>query len=99
MCWGVEAAALPEGTSGAAGIVPGAFGAALLDLGRRREDGPQAILMGDSDGFGSKLRGEVDQIVLDIALVVIGGRLGRMRLRRPRMFAGHVARWDRAFLE
>jgi hypothetical protein len=32
-------------------------------------------------------------------LIVVGGGLGRMRLSRPRLFDGHVARWRRALLE
>src|SRR5207249_4748615 len=87
----VEAAALPERASGAARVVPGAFGAALLDLGGRREQGTYAILPGNPDGFGPKLRREVDKVILDVALGFVGGWLGRMGLRGPRMFAGDVA--------
>ena len=75
--FGVEAAALPERAAGSAGVVPGAFGAVRLDFGGRREHRSQPILFGDPYGLSPQLRREVDQIVLDIALVVVGGRLGR----------------------
>src|SRR5258706_13982735 len=64
----VEAAALPERTSGAARVVPSAFGAARLDLGRRREQWAQAILRGYPDGFRPTFRREAVRAVLEIAL-------------------------------
>src|SRR5205814_4219305 len=91
--------ALPERTTGAAGVVPSAFRAVRRDFGGRREHRAQAILLGDLDGFSPELRGEIEEIVLDIALVFVRRRFGRMRLRRPGAFARHVARWRRALLE
>ena len=95
----IEAAALPERAAGAARVVPGALGAVWLDLRRRREHRAQAILLGDADRFGAQLGREIDQIVLVVALVLVRGGLGRMRLRRPGALAGHVACGHRTLLD
>ena len=87
----IEAAALPKRTPGTAGIVPGALSAVFLDLRRRLEKRTKSVLLGDSDRLGAEFGREVDEVILDIALVFVRRRLGRMRLCRPRTLAGHVA--------
>ena len=60
--------------------VPRAFRAVWRHQRRRREHRPTPVLLCDLERLRFQLRREIDEIVLDKPLPVVGRRLGRMRL-------------------
>ena len=73
--------------------------AVVVAVERRREERAVLVLVENLQRPLLQFRREVDQVVLSDALHLVGGRPGRMRLRRRVVLARHVSAPGRALLD